>query len=125
MSESMAVARPRRGGLVLVTVGVVLVVIALITAALVLFDKEHFGWMVGGMFLPVMTSGVIVGSLAVIVGALMLPQRKSWRAIVLVVWALIAVTSPLFGFLFLLPWCVLALMLPAVIVALRGLYKEA
>jgi hypothetical protein len=34
------------------------------------------------------------------------------------VWALIALTSPAFGYLFLLPWGVLLVALPAVIAAL-------
>jgi hypothetical protein len=41
------------------------------------------------------------------------------------VWALIALTSPAFGFLFLLPWGFLAVTLPLVIVALVGAFREA
>jgi hypothetical protein len=126
MSETIAtVARPRRGGWILATVGVSLVVLAMIVAALVIWDKQHFGWLVGSAFLPVLTSGVLVGSILVLAGALLLPRRKSWQAILLIVWALIALTSPLFGFLFLLPWAVLAVLLPVVIVALVGLRRES
>lgn len=123
MSESMVDVRPRRGGLTLATIGVALIVIALITALLVLLDKKHFGWMVGTWFLPVMLSGVIAGSLALLGGALMLPGKKRWQVIALIVWALIAATSPLFGWLFLLPWCLLAVTLPVVIVALVQLRR--
>jgi hypothetical protein len=124
MSETMTtVARPRRGGLILAAVGLALVAIAMIFVALVLIDKEHFGELVGTMFLQVITSGVIVGSLMMLVGALMLPQRWTWRGIVLIVWSLIALTSPLFGFLFLAPWAVMLVTLPVAIVALVGLYK--
>lgn len=120
MQETSTVARPRRGWWMLCLIGVAMVVLGLIVAALVIYDKEDFGWMVGPMFLPIMASGVILGGLLVIVGAWKLPQRKTWRGITLIVWGLIAAASPAFGYLFLLPWGVLALMLPAVIPALIG-----
>ncbi len=89
--------------------------LAMAVVALVLLDKPHFKGLVGGAFLPVITSGVLLGSILVIVGALMLPERKSWRGIFLVIWGLIALTSPVFGYLFLFPWGVLVLLLPVVI----------
>ena len=98
--------------------GVVLVVVAMIVVALVLVDKEHFGWMVGSTFLMVISSGVIAGGIVLLVAALKLPQRWRWQGITLIVWALIALTSPVFGFMFLLPWSVLVLTLPAVVAAL-------
>lgn len=98
--------------------GVVLVVLAMIVSALAILDKENFGWMVGSTFLLVISSGVIAGGLLVLIGAWKLPHRWRWQGITLMVWALIAATSPAFGYLFLLPWGVLALALPAVIVAL-------
>ena len=98
--------------------GVVLVAIPMLLSALVILDKKHFGWMVDGWFLPAITVGVIVGALVLLVAAWNLPQRKTWRGIVLIVWALIALTSPAFGWLFLMPWAVLAVTLPVVIVAL-------
>lgn len=88
-----------------------------------MLDKEHFGWMVGGMFLPTIVSGCFVGALLMLVGTLMLPERWTWRGIVLLVWALIALTSPGFGYLFLLPWGVLALLLPVVIPVFVQLYR--
>src|SRR5688572_29044794 len=101
MVETMTTAaRRRRGGLILAIVGVAMIALGMLVATLVIWDKEHFGWLVGSSFLPIMTSGVILGSIVILIGAWMLPQRKSWRAIVLFVWALIALTSPLFGFLF-------------------------
>ena len=114
---------PRRW-LNVVGIGVLLVVVAMIVSLLTLLDKEHFGFLVGPSFLMVITSGVFVGAVLVLIGAIAMPQRKTWRGIVLIVWALIAVTSPLFGFLFLLPWTVMTVMLPVVIVALIGLRRE-
>jgi hypothetical protein len=107
---------PRRLWLVLATLGCVFVVLAMIASALVLLDKPHFGWMVGSAFLAIISSGVIAGGLLVLIASA--GQWRTWRGIVLIVWGLIAVTSPLFGFLFLLPWSILVLMLPLVIVVL-------
>ena len=104
--------------------GVALVVLPLLVSVLVMVDKDHFGSLVGRYFLPAIALGVIIGSIITLVAALRLPQRKTWRCIILIVWALIALTSPLFGWLFLVPWGVLAVMLPVVIVALVGLWKE-
>jgi hypothetical protein len=120
----MSVARPRRTWLTVTTIGVVMVLFALIVAALVVLDKPHFGFLVGSMFLPVMTSGVLAGSIVVLAGAWNLPRSRSWRRIVLLLWGLIALTSPAFGLLFLAPWAVLAVMSPAVIAALASFYKE-
>lgn len=113
----------RRGWLTLAAIGCGLVVLAVLVSALVIFDKEHFGWMVDTWFLPIIGSGCLVGGLLVLVGTLMLPERWTWRGIVLLVWALIALTSPLFGFLFLVPWGVLALLLPVVIPVFVQLYR--
>ena len=104
--------------------GCALVVIALIVSALVIIDKETFGGLVGRYFLHTITSGVVVGAIVMLVGALKLPQRKTWRGITLIVWALIALTSPLFGLMFLLPWGVLALMLPVVIAIFITLFRQ-
>ena len=113
----------RRGWLVLVTIGCALVVLTLIVVCLVLVDKTHFGSMVGPMFLPIITSGIFLGALLVLIGTSMLPIRRTWRGIVLFVWALVALTSPLFGFMFLLPWGVLVLALPLVLWILFGLWR--
>lgn len=99
-------------------------VLALLASALVMFDKPHFGWMVGTWFLPVIGSGCIVGAVLMLIGTLMLPDRWTWRGIVLLVWALIALTSPGFGYLFLLPWGVLALLLPVVIPVFVTLFRQ-
>ena len=104
--------------------GCALVVIALIVSALVIIDKETFGGLVGRYFLQTITSGVLVGAILMLIGALNLPQRKTWRGITLIVWALIALTSPLFGIMFLLPWGVLALMLPVVIAIFITLFRQ-
>ncbi|HKR64024.1 MAG TPA: hypothetical protein VJZ00_09855 [Thermoanaerobaculia bacterium] len=102
-------AVPRRRWLRLTSLGFALVVLALITVALVLFDKPHFGWMVGSLFLEFMTAGVVVGSVLMLIGAWNLAERKTWRGIALIAWALIAITSPAFGLLFLVPWGLLAI----------------
>jgi Ca2+/Na+ antiporter len=109
----------------LAAIGCALVVLAMITSALVIWDKPHFGWMVGTAFLGIITSGCLVGGLLVLVGTLKLPERWTWRGIVLLVWALIALTSPAFGFLFLLPWGVLALMLPLIVPIFVTLFRTA
>jgi hypothetical protein len=49
---------------------------------------------------------------------LVLPVRKSWRGIALIVWGLVAATSPAFGLMFLVPWGLLAVTLPLVIAIL-------
>lgn len=115
--------RPRRGWLIAAAIGCILVVIALVVVALVLIDKPHFGWLVGSMFLPVITSGVLVGSIILFVSILFLPERKSWRGVTLIAWALIALTSPLLGLMFLLPFGVLAISLPLVIAIFMHLFR--
>jgi len=125
MTDTVTALRPRRVWLMITTIGCALVVYAMVVVALVILDKEHFGWLVGSMFLAVVTSGVIVGGLVVLIGAWNLPQRKSWRGITLILWGLIALTSPAFGLMFLLPWGALVALLPVVIAALSTLFKES
>lgn len=103
---------------ILATIGCALVTLTLIVVALVIVDKKHFGWMVGSAFLGVITSGVMLGAVLVLIAAWKWSRPWTWRGIVLLVWALIALTSPLFGIMFLLPWGVLAITLPLVIVIL-------
>jgi len=98
--------------------GVALVALTLVIVALVIADKKHFGWLVGSSFLGSVAGGVFLGALLVLVATWNLPIRRTWRGTVLYVWALIALTSPLFGYLFLLPWAVLVLTLPFVIAIL-------
>lgn len=95
--------------------GVALVVLAMIVVALVIFAKPQFGWLVGTWFLPIITSGVLVGSAVLLIAAWKLAEWKSWRGKFLVLWALIALTSPLFGIMFLGPWTLLVVTLPVVI----------
>lgn len=123
--EAPAVPQSRRRWLIVATVGVAMVVLAMIVVALVIADKEDFGWLVGTWFLPIIGSGVVVGGLIVAVAAWNLPIRKNWRGIVLLIWGLLALTSPAMGLMFLLPWGLLALSLPLVIAILIGLYKAA
>ena len=125
MPESSTSVHPRRGWLIAATIGVVMVTIALIVSTLVTFDKPHFGFLVGTWFLPIIASGVMAGAILLLIAAFVLPERKSWRGIVLILWALIALTSPAFGIMFLLPWAVLAITLPIVIVILRALFRKS
>ena len=112
-----------RKWLTVVTFGFAAMILAFIVSALVLFDKPHFQWMVGTWFLPIMTCGVIAGGLLIIVGTLLGPARKTWRGIVLIVWGLVAVTSPAFGFLFLAPWSLLVVTIPLVVWILATLRR--
>jgi hypothetical protein len=50
--------------------------------------------------------------------------RGGWRRPLLLIWAAVAVVSPAFGLLFMLPWSVLALALPFVIAALVTTGRE-
>ena len=122
-SLPIAATRPSRRWLMLAIAGTGMVVLTLVTVALVILDKPRFGWLVGSMFLPWITSGVMVGSVLLLVGAWKLPERKRWQGVTLLIWALIALTSPGFGIMFLLPWGVLVLMLPFVIAAFVSLAR--
>jgi hypothetical protein len=104
-------------------IGCGMVVLGMIVSVLVMIDKEHFGWLVGSWFLAIIASGCLAGGVLVLVGTLKLPERRTWRGLVLLAWALIALTSPAFGYAFLLPWAVLVLMLPVVIPVFVQLYR--
>jgi MFS family permease len=123
MTETIAATPPGRRWLILAMAGCGLVVLAMAISALVVIDKPRFGWLVGTMFLPAITSGVMVGSILLLIGAWNLPERKRWRGVTLLMWGLIALTSPAFGIMFLLPWGFLVLMLPFVIAAFVGLVR--
>jgi hypothetical protein len=120
----IAPGQPRRW-LILATIGCAMVVVAMATVALVIIDKPLFGRLAGARFLEVITSGVMVGSVILLVGAWNLPERKSWRGVVLLVWGLVGITSPAFGIMFLLPWGLLALSLPLVVWILVTLFRGA
>ncbi|HEX7807523.1 MAG TPA: hypothetical protein VF608_02320 [Thermoanaerobaculia bacterium] len=113
----------RRRWLWVATIGCALVCMTMIVVALVLIDKPHFGFLVNQYFTPIVGCGVFVGGAMVLIAAFMLPERKTWRGITLIVWSLIALTSPAFGFLFLLPWGVLVAALPLVIMILTRLWR--
>lgn len=121
------VSHPRqgvhRGWLALAIAGCFLVVLTLAVVCLVLVDKPHFGWLVGSMFLPIITSGIFAGAIMLVLATWNLPVRRNWRGMVLFGWALVALTSPLFGFLFLVPWAVLVLALPVVVWILHALFR--
>ncbi|MEO8379527.1 MAG: hypothetical protein ABI779_07665 [Acidobacteriota bacterium] len=123
-AESAVAIKPKRVWLMLTAVGCVLVSVALIVVGLVLLDKEHFGWLVGSVFLPILSSGVLVGSVVLLIGAWNLPERNSWRGITLIVWGLVALTSPALGLLFLASWGLLALSLPLVVTILMGMFRR-
>lgn len=122
-APSIPVTRARRGAWILAVTGVALATLALVVTGLVLFDKPHFGWLVGSWFLQAITSGVMVGAVLLFIGAFQLPNRTSWRVLTLFAWAAVALLSPLFGLLFLLPWGLLLLSLPLVIAILRTLAR--
>jgi hypothetical protein len=105
--------------------GCALVMLALVVVGLVLVDKPHFGWLVGTGFLPSITIGVFIGAVLLAVAAWNLPVRRTWRGAVLFVWAAVALTSPLFGIMFLLPWGLLLLSLPVVVAILIKLRSVA
>jgi MFS family permease len=125
MSEVALIDVPRhRRWLVLATIGCALVACALIAVLLVTFDKTHFGWLAGTWFLEMITSGVLVGAVILLISAWNLPDR-TWRRWFLLIWSLIAITSPAFGLLFIVPWALLFVTLPVVMVILRGSYRGA
>jgi hypothetical protein len=106
----------RRRWLMLAKIGVGLIALTLVVVALVIFAKEQFKELVGPAFLPIITSSIFAGSILLIVAAWKLPERKNnWRGIFLLLWGLVALTSPAFGIMFLLPWGLLAVTLPVVI----------
>ena len=118
MNEGAAV-RPRRGWVMAAWIGCVMVLIPMLVVAAVLIDKPHFGWLVQSLFLEFISAGVMLGGLLVFLAAWFLPERKTWRGITLMLWGLIALTSPAFGLMFLLPWALVAVALPLVIAILR------
>lgn len=101
-----------------------MVAIVLLLAFVVVADKKHFGGMVGSYFLQTMFGGLFLGALILLVASWRLHERRNWRGRTLIAWALIALTSPLFGWMFIMPWMVLALTLPLVIAALVSLWRE-
>jgi len=125
MSEISVVApASRRRWLILAAVGCAAIVLVLLVSALVIVDKKHFGWLVGSAFLGTTVIGAMVGGLLILVAAWNLPERWKWQGILLMVWALIALTSPAFGWLFLMPWGVLLLLLPFVVWAFVTLFRR-
>ena len=75
--------------------------------------------MIGTWFLAIVSSGSIV----LLIGTFNLPERWSWRGITLIVWGLIGLTSPAFGWLLLFPWLLLALSLPLIVVILVRFFR--
>jgi hypothetical protein len=119
--DSSLPARPRRGWVIAAWIGCVMVLIPMLIVAAVIIDKPHFGWMVQSLFLEFISGGVMVGGLLVFIAAWFLPERWRWRGITLMVWGLVALTSPAFGLMFLLPWGLIAVSLPLVIAILYRL----
>ena len=99
--------------------------LAIFVSCLVLLWKEKFGWLVGSYYLQSIVGLVFVGAIALIVAIALSPYRKSGRGIGVIVWALIALTSPLFGYLFLLPWGLMLLTAPLVFAALYSWSRTA
>ncbi|HYI09957.1 MAG TPA: hypothetical protein VEK57_12935 [Thermoanaerobaculia bacterium] len=115
---------PTRRWVLLGWIGYGMVLLVIFTVCLVLFAKEQFSWLVGSMFLPAIGGMIFVGALAVLLAALMPPYRKTGPAIGVAIWALIALTSPLFGLMFLMPWSLLLLTAPLVLLALFTWWKQ-
>jgi len=124
-STPLAVSPRRRGWLLLTTIGCVAIFAALIAIALVTIDTPRFGGLVGPSFLPIITGGVLAGAILVLLGAWNLPERKSWRGWTLILWALVAITSPAMGLMFLVPLGLVALLSPVVIAILIHLYRPS
>jgi hypothetical protein len=103
-----------RGWIITAWIGCIMVLIAIAAVAAATFDKE----LVKPLFLEFVSGGVMAGGLIVFIAAWFLPDRKTWRGITLMLWGLIAVTSPWFGLLFLVPWAVVAVALPLVMTIL-------
>jgi hypothetical protein len=123
MNENAAI-HPRRGWVIAAWLGCVMVLIPMLVVAAVIYDKPHFGWLVKSLFLEFVSGGVMAGGLLVFIAAWFLPERKTWRGITLMLWAVVALTSPAFGFMFLLPWGIVAASLPLVIAILYRLKKN-
>jgi hypothetical protein len=115
-------AQAKRIWLKVTATGFVLALIALVTVALV--TMRTFEWVVGWAFLPVVTSGVIVGGVVMLVGSVRLPEWKTWRGVTLIVWSLIAISSPLLGLMFLVPWALLLVTAPLIVWILRVLFRQ-
>jgi MFS family permease len=104
--------------------GCTLVVIPLVIVALVVIDKGRFGGLVGSYFLQIVMSGIFFGALMLLVSAWSLHEARNWRGRTLIAWALVALTSPAFGWMFIAPWMLLTLTVPVVISALVSLWRE-
>lgn len=115
--------QPRRA-LFAATVGCAMISTVLLLAALVIWFKPQFGGLVGPWFLPAASLAVIAGALAVVYGAWKLRVRRGWQWIALLIWAAIALTSPAFGIMFILPLGVVLVTLPVAIVALVTLWRD-
>jgi hypothetical protein len=117
---------PARRWTPLAWIGFALVMVALFTTCLVLVAKDRFDWLVSGSYYLQSIIGLIfVGAIALIVAIALSPYRKTWRGIGVIVWALIALTSPLLGYLFLLPWALMLLTAPLVFAALYSWSRAA
>jgi 4-hydroxybenzoate polyprenyltransferase len=128
MSEAAALStnplQSYRRGLFAATAGCAMISTVLLLAALVLLFKPQFGHLVGPWFLPGMSVMVLGGGLAMLWGAWKLRGRRGWEWIALFAWGAVALTSPAFGIMFMLPLGVLVVFLPVVIVALVLLWRD-
>lgn len=107
-----------RKWLILAWAGFALILLAIATVCLVIFDKEHFSWLVGPAFVGSVVGMVAAGSIALMVAAAFLRPGKTWRTFAVVAWSVLALISPLFGLLFLFPWGVLLITAPVIITIL-------
>ena len=128
MSEAGALVttplQPHRRALFAATAGCVMISTVLLLAALAIWFKPQFGGMVGPWFLPGMSVLVIAGALLVLFGGWKLRSRGGWQWIALLIWGAIALSSPAFGIMFMLPLGLLFVFLPVAIVALVLLWRD-
>lgn len=119
-------AWPRRRWLVLASIGYGLILLAIAIVCLVIVAKQQFQWLVGPPFLGTVIATIVIGGLLILVAVAMLPaERKHWMGWAVLAWALIALTSPLFGIMFLLPWGALLLSAPLILVVLVLWFRSA
>lgn len=117
--------RVSRSWLLLAGGGLLIITGILIIVALVTVEKTRFADLTGGEFLLTIVGGLFVGALAMLVGTLKCVTGRGWRRITLIAWALLAIGSPAFGWMIILPWLAMAISLPLVIAAYYGLWQQS
>ncbi len=99
-----------RKWLVVASTGYALILLALLLVGVALLAKKQFG----PPFLGSVGVLVLAGSVALESAMAALPFPRTWRTWAVILWGFIAMTSPLFGVMFLLPWGFLLLTAPII-----------